>query len=1016
MAKEEIECYKAALRTTVRTVGALGYSVRCNPYSKSADWPSIPAERPAEIKQWVLTETALVDAVVEKYPSLMKGEVKQIMAGTSAGKTTKVPLAIAVTLKKVVVVLQPDPRQARCTCAYVASVAVEMYGGVCPVLGLDEQSLRRPAKAPCVFFASAGDFLALYAANPKMLVKLNVDCIILDESHEYTPPYAVFPLLIQVGKFDGVKVLYASATAATDISAESSTRRAVHCVSPRVLVSVPNMTTKESPAHYGRIQNSTMLFVADDAEAELWRSYYCENDIPTFVHGYAAATRDLAEATTFVKLGGPRVLIATSVLQTSYTFDIETVIDLGYTTRIRTDFDKLTVELKRMTVTRSERVQRSGRVGRMSKHGNAYYADVECSQPVTAEDLDVQCYVYLWTRLFGLGVRSKTVSMFGDVFGGMSREVIATLLVIPFPPALVCPYLSDDGFFRGFSQGFSKITPCGVIVGDSQEDIGDGVDGWEEHTVPVLTKEGSEMVYRAPMEHPSDWGIAMYHVWDTWANGSYAKMVGDAGFSVYGGKSVTVFRKPPTPRRRSSASSVGEGVGRTASKMSVVTTAGLDLAPMLTRVNEKLGVSPVYEEPEQIEYPREVQRVEPSPVPVPVPVPTPPVFQSRYDTLPEYSSRREIVEPPPVQEVLKQKAAIVEDWRRTQVRSPTGLSDSDRDTPDLVKVDPVREWRRQLMPLNLELYDLWKAEPVVRGRDMGRVANILSGKSDFAKLGTESAEQLQTKQQEYFLSFLRAHNAAVIRMLQASAGRDSEKVSRTRRFFLGDKETELERYENQARSTARLLGLASAVGYFTAIDGRTRHGGRCGVTGGRYAEREREAAYALVSGPEKVRLLKGWFDQAAKPVKQVRQGVSAIVGNGWVLGKYAYTAQHVLDSCAESDRLRWLCDSNGDPEADCDVLRVLLEGDFDDPVVVRKPDDGEYVYVVALPSLEASVKFFGFHKLYAYDDEWTFEGVYSNGFSGALVVAAVDGAVVGMYLGAYVDLEGARYARVRSLE
>lgn len=956
-------------------------------------WAKRQAARPGALPQWILDEKEMIDNVVRKFPELAVGEVKQLMAGTSSGKTTRLPLALANAHGMVVVVLQPSQYHCLHSVSYVREVARTNYPN-CTVAGFTSQHVESTATVPTVFFAAVGDFLALYASHPEMIKKVGISCIILDESHENTPPYAVFPYLVQLGLFAETKVLYASATAAGDISAENHGRRVVTPVAPTKLPKLPAMMTTDSPAYGECINEPSVVFVASDEDAGIWAQYYRSFDIPVTVFGYGSGRADLVGLAEFFDKPGPKVLLTTSVFETTYTFPLSCAYDTGYTTRMVTETEPPAVRVVSQPVTASQRVQRAGRCGRMGTRGRAWFADVSCARADAEDDVDKQIYQYLWLRMFNIDINRPSVKQWDALFGTFSNQVIATLLILPLPPLMAIKYLADDGFYQGFRDGFVAIANRDDLVRESLESNETKVrQDWAEYSLPKLTVGGEEISYRAGMSHPPVMGPMLAHIWLTYVRQTDPDF--DCGVTIR--QNPTVRRAPA--RRRSSSAAVPVSstlpLPRKLSGMSMASlTEGLNLSGL---DYVRPAVSPVVEEPEVTRSVKGHIRQTSAP-------------------LRQLPSGSVVAQPPPAyvdEQPLKVDNELVRAWERG-VENKVGSESTDPDEYHVKAVSPPSKyWRTQLVPVHKPYWDQLHTNPVAGGLDKDRVDRVLAGRTNLSDLGTIDGETLTERKAEYFLSILRVHNASAIETLQQRVITSSEWGRRRKLpFWSENMNKRLERSEELARATAKILDIFETWGFHMGIDSALQHANRRSGSGYSFPAREVEAMVCLEKGSELVRESVERIIGCAVPVFEVTDDYSRVVGNGWAMGNYMITAEHVWSKCSRGGRTAWATDTVGDPFVLSEVLYIAVDSPYASGVTVREPREEEWVYVISWVTSEHAVKVHGIHQLKSVVDEWTFKGAYGPGFSGALTVSVEDGAVVGMYLGVFAARGDEKFAQV----
>lgn len=943
--------YADRMRAIMRSATNLCHGVRVYPYSPDGKRVERNAVRPVPLQQWLLDPEDAVVKVVGAYTTMRPGTVKQLMTGTGVGKSTVVPVEIAGRHETNVIVLEPNLTIAMHVGAYVQRCVATRQSRTVAVSVLTGDVPRRTAGGGSVVYADIGTFLGHYSAHPEMLKTSGVQCIIVDESHESTPPYYVIPYMIALGMLNDCVVFYSSATAATDVSMEREGANSVVTLPECDLLAEPNDNHAESPVHYTQITGKEVFFLADDTEIAAWSRYLSDHDIPSHAHGYCCGTRNFTDACGFMGGPAPRVLLTTGVLQTGVTIDVDKAVCFGYTTRCITDFERGVVRLERRPVTRSDQIQRAGRAGRVRK-GSAYVADVRTSPRPTVPDVDTCCYMFLWFRVLGVTVRDQAIAAFGDAFGTLQPATVAAILSMPFPPLLMLPYFADDGIYSGFAGGVQSLALCHTKLPVSHENNDDKVERWEEYDVVDESIPGGVGVFRCAVEPPKQWYLAFYHLWTSYLGSSDS-------ISVSG---LTTF-EVAKPR------AMGMVFGR---KNAVVPSAVYTMSR--TSVATTRDVYPV--RPSTAGSDASTVRAPGKRVVSPPPL---------------YSSRADLQKIPALASADKECAKWVESVETPQ--DVASSSSAEIDESELTVVNPKKYYAEQLYPMDGAIRSKYMRGQKPNGIDHARYSRLLRGSVSFLNLGAVDGVDLKERQIEYYLSVLRVHNNAVVLWLQAKA------ATIMKRVWIGrDPQNRIEQSQETAQVSAGLLIIAEQFGIYTAIRKHARH---ASTTGGftQCSGHERllsEAQYALNCGPRTVLGVVDVLTQCSAPVQSAD---GKYIAQGWVLNGCMYTTTHAVES--ETTVSTWACDAIGPAVISGERYAIPIEAtDFPD-VYVRQPVTGERAYVAVFDQAIGTVSLLGYRQVFEYGPVWLMPIKLGAGYSGGLVVAASDGALLGMYCGKY---------------
>lgn len=953
---------------------ALGYVVRRSPFGREAVWPEKQAVVPPPLTQWLVDADAMLTKVAAELPLMQPGVVKQLMAGTAAGKTTKLPPHLAIELETVILVLVPEVGQARSVANYVSriSVGTRLEGKIFELTS----SPMKTTVTPAVYYAATGDFLALLCAKPHLMTWMGVTVIIVDESHSIRPEYSILRKLIAVGALGNVKLLFASATAASDVSKEDGARRQMVSFEPGPSSPDKSMD-KNNPGHYSRIRNRTMCFVANDVEARAWYRYYVDHDVPSYIFGYASRGSSLEPLVKFLAENMVCAVLTTSILETSYTFNIDVVIDHGYTSRPQWDTASGIIHVLRIPVTKSQKVQRAGRVGRIVP-GIAYSAEISTSQEVSPDDPEIAAYTYLWSRMFNLQIRDPVVSVFHSLFGSLTREVIGFMLTCALPPLVTLSYLDDGGVYAGWPAGFRPLVTTKDTPPTSDRSNTDRVIDWKIRVLPPVT-DGDEGMreYKSRMELHYPYNVLAMHLWEAYDAGDDFDDAVSVAVTVHNGMSLQ--RSTRKKGRKSQA---------------IPPVPEIPAEHRVTRAITQYTAANTIVVPRR-EKPSEVfQRAESSRASTVIrPVKQPyhaPVFDD------------EIEEEPQVVDVAR-----IEKWVDGSIRRNTNSSSgSSKRDKKIRKVSAKKHWRDTLYPFEERLLTEFLQNSAVTSKDKKRVNDLLNHKVQYGSLSPHTTSLID-KQEAYFLSILRVHNFALVRLLQRM-------VDKKPTIFesLFNSNTASESIETYAHDTALLLVMCEHVGHYVGVDANKKHSGFDPVE--EHVSARAIAEQALQMGPQSVVTKIARMMDSAAPISGVDEYGGCVKGQGWAMNGRQFCALHVWSSVPARIQSTWLIDAGQVLDLDDDVF--VCEMETDTLVDWRLPTDGEFVYVVIADVARSKMRVYGFNVIYVSRTCVYMAGVMSAGFSGALVVAANDGCVVGMYVGEHMRVHGKPYSRCVSVE
>ena len=318
---------------------------------------------------------ALADDVVQ---ALLKGDV-MLHAEPGAGKSTALPLAILVSgiFSGRIILLEPRRLAALSVASRLASHLGEKPG---QRIGLRMRSDTRVSKDTRLEVVTEGVLTRLLQADPELQ---DVSLIIFDEFHERSLQADLgFALCREVQQVlrDDLRVLLMSATLDADyLQSVASNLTPFHCAVRQHPVDIVYLGDHKDPL-IQRVAHTVLAAVTDrEGDILVFLPGIAEisrvatllqtriNDPAISVHILHGSIRSAAQqqATQAAEINKRRIILSTSLAETSITIDgVTVVIDSGLERRGRLDTHTGGQRLETVTASQASASQRAGRAGR----------------------------------------------------------------------------------------------------------------------------------------------------------------------------------------------------------------------------------------------------------------------------------------------------------------------------------------------------------------------------------------------------------------------------------------------------------------------------------------------------------------------------------------------------------------------------------------------------------------------------------------------------------------------------
>jgi len=938
-----------ALQFAIHQLTTLNYPSMILPYLKGRSVEPVRARRAAALGQWPIERDDFEVRVVQGYSELAPGSVRQLVAATGIGKSTRMPYLIAIGKSVSGLILSPDNTLAFSTFTYVNGKIKSEWGGGVNVSVLRSSHSVNPLSSPALYYSSVADFLGRLCANPNLLRDLGIEFIYLDESHEKNPEYYVMRLLVANEWFPNQKVFYGTATEGSDLNMESDNSMKTVIVRPEVQfnVTTPGTLSSNSPMHYTRIADRTMIFLALDSEIDNLYAYYDSHDVPVFKIRAGDSSRVYVNLKHFLIEQSLCVVLASHVFQTGHTFNIDTLIDTGYKRSVVIDYGAPSFAIQRVKETLADRVQRCGRVGRF-KRGRAFHPDFDVapSEPELTEYTSF--YVYLWSIVLGLDIRDELISRFSALTGDMSILSAALLLNSRVPAFLLLPYVTGDGFYRGFAKTMNCITFSDVLV-ESRESNQEKMDSWDEFNTGSVPWAQKPLVFKTKIPFPRELSIIPYYFW--------ACFNGEVEPFKLAGSNQSVITAIGTPVRPASIASTRLPSPKLPPPYASEVFSSPRPAYSIADIQDNYSVRNTMADVGGM-------------------------VSSMDNVKFQHSSRVSVV---PDDAGVKEK---VRHWRKS-----ISSSSSSRDDIELRQVDPVKYSKFKLYPMDIEIRRAYLENETVGAKDYTYMSRMLSGKEVFSALSSHSDRNRQL-QAKYFLALLRIHNVAVVKTLQLAAG-DTGFVGSIHKFMNGGINT----HTDDRDTASRLLKVCVAEHYYVGMDKRALKGSSdisiASVDPAALQRAQIMLSFGSTDVPELIALYQTQH-------YDLIDHTSYAYGNAWFSGSYMFSARHLFESDDGVVKLNdsHICLDEIYPDLlDQDLVIFDVNDSSPSTLLFRCPEHNELVYVVGSNSEYKPVQIIGVFSIKVENTDVYVTANMPSGYSGSIIVSVKDGAILGVYTG-----------------
>jgi len=578
--------------------------------------------------------------------------------------------------------------------------------------------------------------------------------------------------------------------------------------------------------------------------------------------------------------------------------------------------------------------------------------------------------------VLNLVVRNPEIAEYGTLTGSISRYAAALLVHARLPPLMVLPYVADDGFYRGFGRGMRRVLPTDIRK-ESVDSNSAKTVSWVSRTTGPTVFSDVPVEFKAQVGGPKLWMLPLVYAW--------------LGFTDSMSADVTVTRTVIASKQPKSASSSSTLFGTPSGRF----PKGHRYTQSLEFTTKKSGSF--------VTLPAVTRHSV-------MPPPLEPVAVVPKSVVDE-TERKVSATGDWVQSLPKDMSGLRIDTKSKRSRRHSGRSSTSSGSPVTVERRRVtaKDYKlHKLYPMFEDYFKRYMESESATKRDWVRYDNLCSMKVVFAHFGT--ARSREDDMTSYFLSVLRVHNCSVLAYMQSRVANSPTLVQR----LLNN--SQHDNYEDIVRRTSDLLTTFELENYFVGIDERTRHSrgdSSVAITPDHDGTAQRGAFYVSL-GPQYIIDAIRMLETLSVPIISTKdEGVLACAWN--VFGNIL-SVRHPFET-GESE-LKLPPGATGvirDSQLlDLVLFRAELRGLKYFPV--SSPVAERDVVVLAHDVLTQEFQIHGPFKLGGSQEGWFIPYAFSQGYSGALVYDVMEGCVVGLYTGMYIETDFEKFGKVVPLD
>nr|UQZ09762.1 polyprotein [Tomato mild mottle virus] len=285
-----------------------------------------------------------------------------------------------------------------------------------------------------------GYALAYFMANPNELSRYSF--AVCDEIHTF--PSSVFPFFTWA--FERYKSLKFLKTSATHIGSthECRPRFEIEVIAlPEIGMSKwADMQGSGTTSDAGTHGDTILVFVASYNDVDLISNKLIKKGIDVLKVDARNMRNDADVMSQVAKLRGKiKYVVATNIIENGVTLDVDVVVDFGYKIVPMIDSNNRETRLVRQRISRGERVQRMGRVGRFKngvfiRFGDAPLQEAKPNE-VTATEAALKCYAE--------GIRVTPAHVCVEAIGEVTMQQAVTASKFELNQILIAHLAAPDG-------------------------------------------------------------------------------------------------------------------------------------------------------------------------------------------------------------------------------------------------------------------------------------------------------------------------------------------------------------------------------------------------------------------------------------------------------------------------------------------------------------------------------------------------------------------------------------------